>query len=299
MKLTRALQVSARIACVVFIATIGGRASFAADLTVLYTANTNGKMEACACPGDPYGGLVERVSLVRAMRERGDKFLLVDCGNAVSLFGQYGLRAACIMRLMNLMKYDVMALGQCELFNGVGPAAGMQAVASFPFVSSVTGQGASVFEPSVRVDVGGVEVLVVAVTDSVSGYVPVESRRYDYGVPDPFAALAKTLAGEATADFIIVLSQMDHKKNTELVRRFPAIDLVVQGHGNEAYEQPVETPNGVIVSPGSRGKNVGQIRLRSTGTSTTVTSAELIPVLDIPADPQAARIVDDYRASIR
>ena len=77
------------------------------ELTIVYTANSNGKLIECNCPGDPYGGLSERVTLIHKLRKKEKPFLLVDSGNMVSLFGDYDLKASCVIRMMNLMKYDV------------------------------------------------------------------------------------------------------------------------------------------------------------------------------------------------
>ena len=69
------------------------RADGPVRLTVVYTGNIDGKLRGCSCPGDPFGGLVERATLIGDIRDRaGGPFLLLDAGNIAGLFGDYDLK---------------------------------------------------------------------------------------------------------------------------------------------------------------------------------------------------------------
>jgi hypothetical protein len=87
---------------------------------------------------------------------------------------------------------------------------------------------------------------------------------------------------------------MSFESNTSLLRRFPGIDLIVEGYGNKKYDPAVVTSDGVIVSPGGGGEHVGLITLDKSNGNVTVKRSELIPVLDIPEDKQAHTIVRHY-----
>jgi 2',3'-cyclic-nucleotide 2'-phosphodiesterase (5'-nucleotidase family) len=100
---------------------------------------------------------------------------------------------------------------------------------------------------------------------------------------------------EGKTDFIIVLSQMEGAKSEELLRRFPAVDLVIQGFGNRELEQPKRISRGFFVAPGDRGQFVGVIRLEKTpGGALELRKSELVPVLEIEEDGKAMDIIKNY-----
>ena len=272
------------------------------ELTIVYTANSSGKLTDCNCPTDPYGGLAERVTLIKDLRVLIEPFLLVDSGNMVSLFGDYDGKAACVMRLMNLMKYDAGGFGINELFNGLTSAEKMSAAADFPLISAVfalSGQTTSAFKPYAITEIGGITAGIVSVCDSISQTRLGNPRVDDYRILLAEDALRPMLTELShRCDFTIVLSELSSDQNRALIEQFPAIDLVVEGYGNRKYVTPETTQHGIIVSPGNRGQFVGLITLEKTGTGTrSVKYHEFIPVLDIPADEDALKIIAEYEKS--
>lgn len=270
----------------------------AAELTVAYTANSSGKLTACSCPGDPYGGLAERVTLVKKLRKEEKNLLLLDAGNMVSLFGDYDVRAACIMRLMNLMGYAAAGVGRQELFRNAPPALAMSRVARFPFLSATVLSakgGEPVFRPYAILKAGKTTVGVTAISDS-SAYFPELNRPFDYTLRPVEQALGPILAElRGKVDFIIVLSHMEPGRSERLLERFPGVDLVIQGYGNRELEKPKPVARGFLAAPGDRGQYVGLIRLEKNGGGASVLKrGELIPVLDIDQDKKAMGLVKEY-----
>ncbi|MBT4484875.1 MAG: bifunctional metallophosphatase/5'-nucleotidase [Candidatus Latescibacteria bacterium] len=266
------------------------------EVTVLYTANSNGKLRACGCPNDPYGGLAERVTLIRELRKKEKPFLLVDSGNMVSLFGGYEFKASIVMRIMNLMKYDVSAAGRNEMFKSISGSHAVSNAAEFPLISASIADKADqnlVFNPYTIKKINGTTVAVTAVCDSTC-YIRM-NQEYDYMVL-PADELLKEILSDISmkSDFIIVLSQMAPDSNKKLLEDFPEIDLIVEGYGNKKYDPPVKTSNGIIVSPGTYGQFIGLVTLNKSDGNLTVKRSEMIPVLDVQEDKKAAKIVLEY-----
>ncbi len=134
-------------------------------------------------PGDPYGGLSERATLLSRLRAKEGPILLLDAGNMVSLFGDFQERAACVMRLMNLMSYDAAGVGRQEMFRNTREALTFAKAAKFPLLSATMAgkNGARIFEPYTVRTVGGARVGIVAVCDS-NAYIPDINRVFDYFV---------------------------------------------------------------------------------------------------------------------
>lgn len=251
----------------------------------------------CDCPNDPYGGLSERVTLIRDLRKKTKQVLLLDSGNMVSLFGDYDLKASSVLRLMNLMGYDAALVGRNEFYRGCDRTLKMKAHAQFPLINATiakNGATAPLFEEWILSKKGTLNIAVAAISDDTS-LVHVKKDSMDFDLIPVSKALGQIISDMKTAsDAIIIMSQMEHDKNIALMSEFPDIDLIVEGHGNKTFDPPVKAGNGFIVSPGNYGQHVGSITLDiENGTSRLVTS-ELIPVLDIPEDKSAHKIVVEY-----
>ncbi len=77
---------------------------------VLFTSHLSGYIEACTCPGTPYGGLNAAATLIKDFRKKHPGALLVDPG----CFSSESLNAWFISRAMRLVGYDAVSLGSCE-----------------------------------------------------------------------------------------------------------------------------------------------------------------------------------------
>ncbi|MFC1485478.1 hypothetical protein ACFL55_00445 [Candidatus Latescibacterota bacterium] len=275
----------------------------AETLTIVYTGNAAGKLESCGCPNDPYGGYIERATLMRDLRERESPFLLVDGGQMVSLFGDYAGKAELVMELMNLMGYDAAGIEASELFYGVAGAAPIRRTASFPLLSSsvLDSTGAPAFEPVFIKSIGDVRVAIIGVTDSTGIDRLVSTRVSDFTLIPPEQAVAGALdVLSEEYGFIIILSSLAPSENEKLLEQFAEIDLIVEVTGNRRYEKPKVLLGGIIVSPGNGGQFVGLITLdRSAEGVLTVLRHEFLPVLDIPVDDAAAKLLDAYNATLQ
>jgi 2',3'-cyclic-nucleotide 2'-phosphodiesterase (5'-nucleotidase family) len=272
--------------------------AYAEQFTIVYTANTSGKLTECGCPSDPYGGLAERATLIKKLRSKEKSFLLLDAGNMVSLFGDFEERAACVARLMNLMGYDASCAGKQEMFNGSKIALNMTHTAKFPIISTTIAwkiDSKPVFRQYCILKAGKSLVGIIAVCDS-SCYITDGSRTFDY-ISLPLEATVKPLLEEIApkVDFIIALSQMNTGANEKLLKSFPQIDLVIEGYGNNRLERPLPSSQGFVVAPGDRGQFVGLATFEKQKNSRAVLKrTEMLPVLEIEADEMAMDIVKSY-----
>ncbi len=273
------------------------------ELTVVFTANSSGKLRGCSCPNDPYGGLAERVSMMKEFRKKEKSFLLVDGGSMVSLFGDYDSKASYVMRLMNLMGYDAAGTGCYEIFKGVESALKMIRTAQFPLLSAsiaAKSDSSRIFRPYILKKVGKYTAGVISVSDSACLLNVGNPEPEDY-IFLPAADMLESIIGEISSkcDFIILLSHLHPEENKKISAQFPEIDLILQTYGNKSIDTPLKTPHGLIVSPGKSGQFVGIITLeKSKDGKLSFRRHKLIPVLNYPEDKKAHGIVMDYYDNI-
>lgn len=273
------------------------------ELTVVYTANTAGKLKACVCREDPYGGLAERVTLIKNLRQKEKPFLLVDGGNLVHLFGLYDLGASCVMRIMNIMGYNAAGAGWQEMFHGVNSALKMKDEAQFPLLSATItkkSDGTNVFKPYVITRVGTTGVGIISVCDSTEASKYLPPKVNDYIILSKYDVLKHTLREiSSQSDYVVVLSQLSPDENKKLLMNFPIIDLIVESNHNTKYDSPVVTSDGIIVSSGRGGQFAGLITLEKTKNGlVSVKRQEFFPVLNLPEDKEAHKICLEYDNSM-
>ena len=87
------------------------------NVRILFTNNTNGKLENCHCRNDNTGGLAERTGFIKSYREKYTDILLFDSGGYMGLY-DIDRTGPKILKLMNMMRYDAWGIGDQELYRG-------------------------------------------------------------------------------------------------------------------------------------------------------------------------------------
>ena len=256
-------------------------------LSVLFTAETHGNLEPCACPKNPQGGLARRAGFLRgaagAVRARGGTALLLDAGGFLPE-GEVPLRddPAVARRFTALLL--------------VGPArSGAQAVALDHGQRDFLEQTAPRESRRLRevfleadppgaprvINWGAHRVAIVALEETLT---------------DDAIRLAGS-AARARGDFVIALARGDGFSGRRLARLSGA-DLVVLSRGARP-EAPVLEGSSVLVGCGIEGREVGEVRIvLDAGAGGTrgvprVTGFQLHPMdAAVLSDPGIARSVE-------
>ncbi len=272
------------------------------EITIVYTANSAGKLKECGCPGDPFGGYSERVTMIKQLRKKENPFLLLDAGNMTSIYGASSLKFTSILKMMNLMGYNAAGIGWLDTFHGIDSALRMEKVAKFPLLSATIARkdsSVSAFKPFEILTIDNQKVGVIAICDSTNFFTG-RSKKTDYDLLPLRQALSsaiETLSREV--QFIIVLSHMPKNSNRDLLVDFPQIDLIIQGI-NERLEKPLHQSKGFLVGPGGQGQYVGLITLsKNERGELEMKRGELLPVLDFKEDKEAAEIVVNYYRNVK
>ena len=296
-------SVTTGILCTLFTAFFYAGTAGCGEITIAYTANSSGKLRECGCPGDPYGGFSERVTMIKELRKKEKPFLLVDAGNMVSLYGDHELKASSIFRMMESMGYDAAGVGRLELFNGIGSIRQTAEKADFPLLSaSIVGDDSTgcAFKPYEICTINGQKVGIVSICDSTC-FIPYRQKKQVFKILPVSESLEPVIAKlTQEAHFIVVLSHMTTETNTQLLKDYPLIDLVIQGYGNKRLKTPEQPSCGFLVAPGSRGQFVGLITLeKSASGNLSLKRSEMLPVLDFKEDKKAAEIVTYYYKNMK
>ncbi|MBN1291820.1 MAG: hypothetical protein JXB48_08265 [Candidatus Latescibacteria bacterium] len=229
---------------------------------ILFTNNSNGKLENCHCRNDNTGGLAERVGFLRDYRKKNTNVLLLDSGGYMGLY-DIDKKGPKILRLMNMMQYDGWGIGDQELYRSfkrfISQFGGFRE--HMINASLVDENAAPVFE---RYKIFTFGAVTIGVTGLVSGetfrFFPDESRDFVFESPE---TILEELIPEMkeSCDYIVVLSQIGKNGDVALAEKRTDIDLIIGGHSQTLLEEAIEVSGCRIVQAGKGGGRVGEITL--------------------------------------
>lgn len=253
-------------------------------LFVLHTSDMHSRIEPVsrqsADRNAGLGGVVRRVSFVKQYRAEHPDVLLFDCGDFSQGTPYYNMfRGELEVKMMNLMGYDAMTIGNHEFDFGLENMARLFRMAHFPVVCAnyeVTGTPLEgLVKPYVVLERQGVRVGVFGLSPRVEGLVQADKcLGIVYRDPIPVAReMARLLRKEEKCDVVICLSHLGlygsglgDAGDEVLAAQTEGIDLILGGHSHTFLERPAFYENASrqevpVMHVGKNGAYVGKIKL--------------------------------------
>ena len=85
----------------------------------------------------------------------------------------------------------------------------------------------------------------------------------------------------------------------DLAEAVNGIDVIISGHTHTTLKTPISVNNTLIVSAAEYGRNLGVLKLKFNGESTSLVDYELIPIDEnVADDPEIAAIVEGYKTDV-
>ncbi|OUP11855.1 metallophosphatase [Mediterranea sp. An20] len=253
-------------------------------LNILQTSDTHSRIE----PISPHaadqsagkGGVLRRVAFVEHYRAEHPGVLLFDCGDISQGTPYYNMfKGELEVKMMNLMKYDAMTIGNHEFDFGLENMARLFRLASFPVVCANYDVSGTVLEglvkPYVVLQREGLRIGVFGLSPRLEGLVQASNCQ---GVVyrDPIAAARETveiLRGREHCDVVICLSHLgmlgvasEVPGDEALATGTSGIDVILGGHSHTFMEHPAVLLNAEgrevpVMHTGKNGVYVGELKL--------------------------------------
>jgi 5'-nucleotidase/UDP-sugar diphosphatase len=269
-------------------------------LTILHTNDHHGHFAKFnPYPVSAVGGLAAQstlVNIVRAEVESAGGYTLLLSGGDVNTGVPESdmLDAEPDFKLMNVLGYDAMVLGNHEFDNPRDVLMKQKGWAQFPFLSANVvkkDKGEALVDPYVIRDFDGLKVAIFGLTTEESPILVMPKHVQDL----EFKSVIETATGlvpklRAEADLVIALTHLGFYEESggrynaagalKLAREVSGIDLIVGGHSHTAVREPKVIKNTLIVQAGEWSKYVGRLDLTIDSDADKVThyEYELIPV---------------------
>lgn len=310
-----AFTATAAIAATLFLASCAGGAKPVVRepgetyrLVILHTNDHHGAV----LPINGEGGLAERASYVRSVRESEPSVLLVDSGDVNTGSALSNMFAAEVdIRAYNMIGYDAVALGNHEFDGTLGKLRAQMRLADFPFLSAnvlLPGEK-TLAAPYIVRDFPGMRVGVFGLTTRRTRAIasPDSSLSFADEIETARATVAE-LRDTRGCDLVIALTHLGlakeeegHVTSIELAERVPGIDLVVDGHSHTALTEPRYAAGVPIVSANEFGRFVGraEFAVRDGKVASFSWASQRINSKEQThwaPDPKVAALIEPYRA---
>jgi 5'-nucleotidase/UDP-sugar diphosphatase len=269
-------------------------------LTILHTNDHHGHFDKFdAYPAIDVGGLAAQSTLVNIVRAEVEKSggwtLLLSAGDINTGVPESDmLDAEPDFKIMNLLKYDAMALGNHEFDKPREVLLKQKQWAEFPFLSANVinrGTGETLFDPYIIKELGKLKVAIFGLTTEETPNLVLPSNVEGLEFRRPTETTKRLVPKlRQQADAVIALTHLGFYEKSggrykaegdfALAREVQGIDVIVGGHSHTEVKEPKVIGGTIIVQAGEWSKYVGRLDLTIDSDADKVTDYEyqLIPL---------------------
>jgi 5'-nucleotidase / UDP-sugar diphosphatase len=249
------------------------------------------------------GGFASLATAVKEVRQEygDDHVLLIDGGDAFSdgLLSQLTKGEANI-RLMNLLGYDFMALGNHDFDFKKDRTKELDRMANFPLrglnvIDSATGRPFP-GEPYIIKEKGHIQIGLLALayrnTHLTTSKKNIQGLRFEESSKNIGKYLAEL---KEKADLIVVVSHEGLEYDKELAKKTEGIDIIIGGHSHDVTEKPEKVKNTWIVQAFSHGMALGitKVKLKDKQIKNVETEVRWLWTDEVQPDGEMAQAVEE------
>lgn len=252
---------------------------------------------------DNFGKLAYLVDSLKAIHPyvfvvaAGDNFT----GNPI--VDMYPDKGYPMIDLMNMVGFDVTAIGNHEFDMGQEQQNKRRLQATFPYIScnfDATGAVVKQPEPYIILKAGKIKIPML-------GMIQLGENGLPDSHPSRLDGLKFTPAIEKVQEYVwlkekygilIGLTHLGIEGDEPLAQKYPQFDLIIGGHSHTVLSKPMIVNNVMIVQAGSGLKYIGKTTLQITRGKITERKDELIPVASLTkTKPEVQAAIDKYNSN--
>jgi 2',3'-cyclic-nucleotide 2'-phosphodiesterase (5'-nucleotidase family) len=233
------------------------------EIRIIYVNDFHGFAEPYKPRGseEMLGGIAYAAGAVEKLRKEKPSLLLaagdmIRGNNWANLF-----QGESVIKLMNLMKFDAMVVGNHEFDFGQKVLKKRIAEAKFPILGANV-EGFPLLQPYVIKELQGVKVAIIGVVTEDTAFSTDPRKVAGLRFLDPGDTVEKYLKVlKKKADLVVVLSHLGHLPERALAQKVKGIHVIVGGHSHTKVLKPVVIGNTIVVQAWEHGKALGVLDL--------------------------------------
>ncbi|MFC2091873.1 redoxin domain-containing protein [Elusimicrobiota bacterium] len=274
------------------------------EISIIFTNSSNGYLESCDCPENPFGGLVRRAGALKDLRKKYPDSIVLDCGDNFSVNVE-PLLTEYVFKIFDLMKYDVIAVGDQEFVHGTDFLE--KNIKRLPFLSANLqlcneSMCYNITSGYTIKEVAGVKIAVVStINPDIFVLFPPDKIKNAKFTPDIDMITNMVNNLKDKADMLILLSHSGDDHDRKIASQVQGIDLIVGGHSQTLLKDPVQVGDTLIVQAGKNGYRIGRLTLKldKSNKRKSFEHELLLLIKGIPDDKEAKKLADEHVAKIK
>ena len=263
------------------------------NLFVIHTNNTNGALENCYCPDNPFGSMEKRSIYVRDFIKKNPNTILLDAGDFVTM-SQQALKDSLIAEAYGLLPYDAILYGDQELVLDARTLNRLRGQLGTTLVG--TNIDRSDFFTSKVIRRKGLRIAVMGIMDPYAIKFYPDDIKKRIRLSDPVESIKKEMKKlSKKADIFILLTHQGYDLDLGLAKKIDGLDLIVGSHSQTKIESPEEVNKTLIVQAGKSGYYVGVVEIKTNKGKVVEKSGRIDTMkFDMPDDPRIMKMIEEY-----
>jgi 2',3'-cyclic-nucleotide 2'-phosphodiesterase (5'-nucleotidase family) len=266
------------------------------EIIIMHTNDMHSKI-------DNFGKLAYLADSLRKMHKyvflvaAGDNFT----GNPI--VDMYPDKGYPMIDLMNMLKYDVTAIGNHEFDMGQELQNKRREQANFPYISCNIDASQAIVkqpEPYVILKAGKIKIPFLGIIQLGENGLPDShpSRLEGLKFTDGLTKANDFMWLKEKYGMLIGLTHLGVEGDEPLAKAYPQFDVIIGGHSHTTMTKPMMVNGVMIVQTGSGLKNVGITTLQVTKGKITDRKYELVPLAGIKGTkPEVQAVIDKYNSN--
>jgi 5'-nucleotidase/UDP-sugar diphosphatase len=261
-------------------------------IVIMHTNDLHGQL----LPRNGAGGIAEIATIVR----RAKPDLMLDAGDiSTGTFLSDEFLGEPTIQAMSKIGYTSGTIGNHEFDYGQAALRLLLQHAGFPFLAANVESPIPEIKKYTIATVQGIRFGIIGLTTEA---LKTQTHPKNVGgvtVLDFVKTLEQLLPEvREKSDFIIATVHLEDAEDARLASAFPEIRLVIGGH-NHSAAGPTWIGQTLVAKTGSIGRNLGRVDLDFTAKKLVRMEARLIPVKDVPADPEIRNVLRPFNDHVR
>ncbi|MET3728328.1 2',3'-cyclic-nucleotide 2'-phosphodiesterase (5'-nucleotidase family) [Fictibacillus halophilus] len=239
-----------------------------------------------------FDNFAKSVTLIH--QHRDENTLLVDAGDfadfkSIELQGTRGMAA---VELLGAAGYDLLTIGNNEMFNGADTLVHMATQSSVPFISNNLFRKDETTIPGVRSSVilskNGLRIFVTGASPDLGAF----NEGLGFHSENYIIAIAEELErNRGKYDLCILLNHVGTVADIDLAKEISGIDIIVSSHDHVLYQEAKVVNDTFIVSAGNFGEHIGVLEIEVNGSHKTLLQSAVYSTKDSNPDEEILSIL--------
>ncbi len=262
-------------------------------LYVIHSNNTNGALENCYCPDNPFGSLEKRSVYIENFKKENPNTIVVDAGDFVTM-NQQSLKDSLVAEAYGLMPYDAILYGDQELALDARTLNRLRGQLGATLVGTNIDRS-DLFQSKI-IRRKGLRIAVMGIVDPYAIKFYPDEIKSRIRLSDPVKAVKNEMKKlQNKADIFVLLTHQGYDLDVEFAKKIDGLDLIVGSHSQTAIEKPKEINKTLIVQSGKAGYYVGLVKIKMKSGKVVEKSGKLDTMkFELPDDPRIIEIIEEY-----